>query len=295
MNDQTTTRTPLDDIDDLIATIPIGKVFGTVTAVAAVCVALTNALPLLRYVSGLIWLLSLLATVALLLYALYRNSKPKVWTAAGWAGAIFIGIQVLAPTSASAHPLFKTPLSGDSYARPAILVDVLDESEFWGTAELYLKVQSSRFPSDVAVVFPINRGDFVGCRSRFIQLPFEVADGDLLLLNVLDEQSLSAEQEAVLLKACESVGYCLAYGAHICRPDLGRLIEPGFMGVARVVGDGIVMELQSNPFRNMGSAEYIVQTSRPNQPQDANPVTLLSSSNYGRAQVRIYFPNLPLN
>ncbi|MDA8563835.1 hypothetical protein N9L06_05285 [Mariniblastus sp.] len=295
MNEQATTRTRLDVIDDLFATIPIAKVFGTVTAIAAVSIALTNALPLLRYVSALIWLLSLLATIALLLYAIHKNPKPQVWTATGWAGAIFIGIQFLAPTSASAHPLFKTPLSGDSYARPAVLVDVLDESEFWGTAELCLKVQSSRFPSDVAVVFPINRGDFVGCRSRFIQLPFEVSDGDLLLLNVLDDQSLSVDQETVLLNACESAGYCLTVGAYICRPDLGRLIEPGFMGLARVVGDGIAMELQSNPFRNMGSAEYIVQTSRPNRPQDANRVTLLSSSNHGCAQVRLYYPNSPLN
>lgn len=290
MSDEQPALSPIAELDETLNTLPVAKFFGTFAVVAAVCIALTHSLPALRYITDLIWFLSLLSAIGITALAITHGARQQVWIAASWAGSIFLGIQVFAPSSAYAHPIFHTPLSGESRSRPAILVDVLDESEFWGTAELYLKVQSSRFPSEVAVMFPINRGDFLGCRSRYIQLPFEVEDSDLLLLDVLDDQSLSTQDEQRLLKACESAGYCLIIAGSVCRPDLARLIEPGFMGAAQVIGDGLVMELRSNPFRNMGSAKYIIQSTRPSRPQDANSVTLLSSSNYGRAQVRMYFP-----
>ncbi len=113
--------------------------------------------------------------------------KPKV--------AIFVATLVLIcllaavfffwPTrlaNAQQHPIFNTPVSSMQATRPAIQVDVIDDSEVVGTAELYLTVQSSRSDADTRIIFPINVRDFQGCTSRFIQLPFEVETGDSLAI-----------------------------------------------------------------------------------------------------------------
>lgn len=59
------------------------------------------------------------------------------------------------------HQVFKTALTGQSRSRPAIQVDILDESKYWlFTAKLYLAVQSSRFPAETWVIVPLNVGNF---------------------------------------------------------------------------------------------------------------------------------------
>lgn len=264
------------------------------TVVAFGCIVFTHPMPALRHVTNLVWLFSIVIAAYLGYLAFVRDADRRIIIVAGWSAALFLAIQLFAPRSAVAHPIFQTPLTGAVSARPAILVDELREGELFGNAELYLKVQSSRFPSDVAVLFPLNRGDFQGCTSRFIQLPFEVVDKDLLLLNVIDDQSMTPQEEETLLLACQAAGFCLVAGTYYCEPDLGRLLQPGFMTGSKAIGDGIVMELRSNPFRNMGSAEYVVQANRPSNPQDANRVSLLSEADYSRAQVRLYFPPAPL-
>jgi hypothetical protein len=202
----------------------------------------------------------------------------------------------LAPTHATAHPVFNTPISGKSINRPALLVDVLDDSGPLGEGvrELYLKVQSSRFPTNVAVIFPINREDFIGCRLRFIQLPFEVSTGDVLALNLLDNDDLSEEAEANLVDACNATGYCLAIATSFYRPDLRSLLKPGFMSAARVIGNSIVLHCKNWPFEHVASCEYIIPPSRPASPKDCNKVTLLSPNKYGFCQVRLYFPSSEL-
>ncbi|MDA1013414.1 MAG: hypothetical protein O3A00_03050, partial [Planctomycetota bacterium] len=73
------------------------------------------------------------------------------------------------------HPVFATPVSYQASQYPAIQVDVLDadETPYLTTAELYLSLQSSRFPDQTRVLLPVNVGDFGGCPSRFVVLPFE--------------------------------------------------------------------------------------------------------------------------
>ncbi len=69
-------------------------------------------------------------------------------------------------------------------------------------------------PQHVHVILPINRNSFVGCRRRFLQLPFEVEDGDVLAFNLLDDNEPSAEHEQVFLSACESAAFCIDVGRH---------------------------------------------------------------------------------
>ncbi len=196
----------------------------------------------------------------------------------------------ISPAQASKHPIFKTPLTGNVGARPAIQVDVVDDSEMFGTAELYLTVQSSRFSEDVRLIFPVNRGDFIGCRSRFIQLPFEVVDGDVILFNMLDEDDLSPAEEKNLLDACRAGGYCLEIAGYFVAPSLTLLARPAFCSASEIVGEGIVIHYRENTFKNVGVGEYIVQSSRPRAPNEANRVTLVQQPSRARAHVRVYFP-----
>ena len=195
--------------------------------------------------------------------------------------------------TASTHPIFETPLGGTPFDRPAIKIEVKDDWEglFHGTAELYLRVQSGRFPSQVSLLFPVNRGDFEGCAARFIQLPFEVRDGDNLIFNLIDNDKLSVGDEQRILNACRIAGYCLAIGAEIYQPQVGRLLRPAFRTAAQVLGDQIVLRYQNEPFKNVGVGTFIVQSSRPRQPNEANPLSL-KDGNYVRADVRIYYPEL---
>ncbi len=192
--------------------------------------------------------------------------------------------------SAGAHPVFKTPLSGNASSRPAVFVDILDRSEILGDAELYLSVQSSRSPSGVNVLFPLNVGDFRGCMSRYIQLPFEVETGDELLLNLLDEDGLSGEDEKLVLDASKAAGYCVAIACSVYRPNLEQLISPGAISVAGILGNAVVQGLKNDCFENFGKGEFIVHSSRPAMPRDANRISLLDTKNRVNAQVRVYFP-----
>jgi hypothetical protein len=197
---------------------------------------------------------------------------------------------------ASIHPVFHTPVSGKSVARPAVLVEVLDDTELHGlgTAELYLSVQSSRFPNDVQVILPVNRGSFRGCKYRFVQLPFEVEDGDILALDLIDDNQMTPEQEQLVLQACRAGGFCIQVGGAIMQPEIDWIVRPTTAAAAEAMGQGIVLTFHDSPFRNFGRATFIVQHDRPRFPQEANLVTLLDTSNYSRATVKVYFPDSSL-
>jgi hypothetical protein len=224
------------------------------------------------------------------------KSRWSMWSVLGLVGAGFAWF-VAPPAFASIHPVFHTPVSGQSTARPAVLVEILDDTELGGlgTAELYLSVQSSRFPSDVQVILPVNRGSFRGCKYRFVQLPFEVEEGDTLALDLVDDNQMTPEQEQLVLEACRAGGFCDQVGGAIMQPELDWIVRPTTAAVSEVVGQGIVLKFRDSPFRNFGRATFIVQQSRPGLPHEANPVALLDSSNYSRATVKVYFPNSPLS
>ena len=203
---------------------------------------------------------------------------------------------VAPPAFATIHPVFHTPVSGQSSARPAVLVEILNDTERGiETAELYLSVQSSRFPSNVQVILPINRGNFRGCKYRFVQLPFEVEEGDTLAFDLVDNDEMTLEQEELVLGASRAGGFCIQLGGAIMQPELDWIVRPTTTAVSEVVGQGIVLKFRDSPFRNFGRATFIVQQSYPKLPHEANPVALLDVNNYSRATVKVYFPDSPLS
>jgi hypothetical protein len=224
------------------------------------------------------------------------RKRWATWSVLGLVSAGFTWF-VAPPAFATVHPVFNTPVSGQSSARPAVLVEILDDTELGGlgTAELYLSVQSSRFPSNVHVILPINRGDFRGCKYRFVQLPFEVQEGDTLAFDLLDDNQMTPEQEELVLGASRAGGFCIQLGGAILQPELHWIVRPTTAAVSEVVGQGIVLKFRDSPFRNFGRAPFIVQPSSPKLPHDSNPVALLDSGNYSRATVKVYFPDSPLS
>ena len=201
------------------------------------------------------------------------------------------------PAYASRHPIFQTPVKRVSVNRPAVHVILKDDRELGGfdTAELYLAVQSSRFPSGVQVLLPIKRGDFRGCMQRFIQLPFEVEVGDNLSFELIDDNQLTPDQEQQILMACKAGGYCVRLGNAILSPELDWIVAPTANAGSEMIASATVLSFQGNPFRNFGSATFIVESSKPTTPNAANPINLLDRLNYSRAAVKVYYPVRPLS
>ena len=196
-----------------------------------------------------------------------------------------------APPPRIIHPVFHTVVTAESSSRPAIQVDVLDASEsFLTTAELYLAVQSSRFPAETWVLLPINVGDFSGCRLRYVQLPFEVEPGDNVVFNLLDDDNLSDAEEKAILKGCRAAGYCISVAGQIYCPKASAIITPLSATSADILGTAILTDCTQHKFDNYGTAEYIVPKSMPSEPQQANKLSVLDGSNYARVALRIYAP-----
>jgi hypothetical protein len=196
------------------------------------------------------------------------------------------------PRPVTVHPVFRTPVTGKSSSRPAVQVDILDESEHWfGTAELYLTVQSSRFPESTWIVLPLNIGDFSGCRSRFVQLPFEVQSGDLLLFNLLDNDELAAEQEDLILEGCRGCGFCVLVAGEVFCPTAAMIVAPVIPIATEILGQAVVADVHMHCFDNMGTAEYPVPKTLPSEPQQAAKLSLLDDSNRARVVLKIFGPD----
>lgn len=191
----------------------------------------------------------------------------------------------------TSHPVFHTVVSGQPQSRPAIQIDILDDSEDWiFRAELYLSIQSSRFPQDTRVLIPLNRGDFAGIRKRFTQLPFEVQKGDTLVFNLLDDDKLTQEQEQSLLLGCRSAGYCLLIAGSIYCPNAAYIAEPVVEVASEILGQAIIQDIDLHGFENFGTAEYIVQKSLPKQPYEANELSIRNPAHNVPAVLKVYGP-----
>lgn len=192
---------------------------------------------------------------------------------------------------AQIHPVFQTPVSNNSASRPAIQVDVLDASVKWlWTAKLYLTVQSSRFPDGTWVVLPINVGDFQGCRKKFVQLPFEVSEGDTLVFNLLKDNQLSAAQEKIILSSCRLSGYCVIAASCIYCPQHAQLIAPVANVASAILGPAVIANCNVNKFVNLGTEEFHSPAALPATAGESNRLTLLDESRYARVVLKLFGP-----
>jgi hypothetical protein len=193
------------------------------------------------------------------------------------------------------HPVFLTTVTDRPGSRPAVQVNILDPSKYWFfTAKLYLTVQSSRFPSDLRVVLPLNVGGFEGDRNRFVQLPFEVQAGDMVVFNLLDDRTFTPDQERSIIEGCRLVGLCVVAAGTVYCPEAMPIVSPSVDAAADVLGRAVVKGVSFETFTNYGTAEYVVPAALPNHPQEANKLTVLDDSRYARVVLRVYGPEAPL-
>ena len=199
--------------------------------------------------------------------------------------------KVDAPVAVRTHPVFRTSMTGIAQKRPAVFIDVRDQSEdVFFRAELYLSVQYSKFPGNTRILMPINVGDFAGCQKRFVQLPFEVDEGETIAFELLDNDRLTSEQEQILISGCKGCGFCIVVAGEYFCPGSSRITMPVSSIVSDILGEAIIADVKDHPFENFGTAEYIVPKTLPAQPKDANRLDIISNSNYAPASLRIYGP-----
>lgn len=194
-----------------------------------------------------------------------------------------------------AHTVFRTPVSGSSSSRPAIQVEILDAREhIIFTAELYLAVQSSRFPNNTWVLLPLNVDEFAGCNTRFVQLPFEVHESDLLLINVLDNDELTSEHQRNIVNGCKATGYCVVVGSEVFCPEAALIVNATVPKAADILGRSIIQEFELHRFQNYGTAEYIVPRRLPATPQQANELSVRDDHNKVHVVLKVYGPEQSL-
>lgn len=274
----------------------IGLLIVALAVIACRLVAI-HWFPEARFVLWTIACVGALGGLLLLLNRGLTTAAPETRRLSGFGLLVAALMSWIAlPASASEHPMFETPLSGQSGWRPAIQVDIIDDTEWWlgipTHAELYLSIQSSRMPGNAQTVFPLGMGASAGCRSQFIQVPFEVRPGDVLTLNLWDDDALSAREKELVRGSLETVGYFVIVGSYYYFPALDSLhdlIQPGFADATEIASEMYFIQREEHPFSNVGTAEYIVQPSRPSQPSDANVLTV-KKDNRARIEVKFYFP-----
>ena len=187
------------------------------------------------------------------------------------------------PAEAPTEPLRLVSLNAreipeETAVRPVVRLHVYDQAESWfGNAELYLTVQSSRFPPNSLVVLPINVGPFAAVEDRFVELPFAVAPGDTLTFNLLDDDSMGEEGEARLAEACRATGYAAVVAGAIWTVNPAVLKAAGPAGAAGdLIGRAIGMNWDQDHFDNYGSALYTVPERMPTADGLANQVNLVA-------------------
>ncbi|QEG24801.1 hypothetical protein [Mariniblastus fucicola] len=187
------------------------------------------------------------------------------------------------------HPVFHTRVTGQPARNPALKIDIHSDWEApWNRAEFFLSVQSSRFPEDVRILLPVNIGNFAGCKTRFVQLPFEIHQDETLVFELLDDDSMSVDQQKQVVTACSSTGFVIVTLGSIVQPELTPFSALG-AEAGRQFGKSIIEDIKLHKFSNYGKAEFRVGATMPHFPHDANDLSVLCG-NYCYATLRIYCP-----
>ena len=182
------------------------------------------------------------------------------------------------------HPLFKTPvLSNRSLAN--VSVEILqDRGDYTTRGELFLVVQSSRFPSETIILMPLSDR---GVPDTYLELPFSITPGDEVSFVLVDDDYLTDDEARAVAAAARVAGYCVVQAAVIQQPSL-EIAAP----LSNAVIDELItptnVKLQGNEFEYLSSARYVVPDKLPVSPYVANELTLVSETNKADAVVRVY-------
>ena len=181
----------------------------------------------------------------------------------------------------------------------AVCVKILDDSEFWPwtKAELYLKVHDKNNPENF-LFRPLNVGGLAsGSRTHQFRTPF-IYDPDhptVLCFELLDDDSMSAEQEKLLVDAtkkgcqiiCTAAGiYAVTQGNEAAGKVLIASGEP--VGDLAAMGvSALALNLKEIKFDSMGSKEYTLF--HKSDVLKSNPITIVDDDNTARCEIEVIF------
>ena len=174
-----------------------------------------------------------------------------------------------------------------------VAVDTINPGIGWFIdAQLYLRIQSSLNPQ-VEVLLPITVGPNKGKKEVIHQTLFALRPGEkeTLLLEWLDDQSLTGEQRKMVLNAIEGGCLIVVLGGQIYvtkkPPDPNIAIAVGQLvreNCTPLVGKADIKE-----FKGLGMTRYQVPDDPPFVFRDINPIAILHQKR-AQAEIRIYYP-----
>ena len=157
----------------------------------------------------------------------------------------------------------------------AIDVEILDEYEtyhgIWkilpwrGKAELYLKIYDKKNP-EVSLLYPLNvENNTSGTRKISLVTPMEYGKPTVLVVELLDDDSLGKEEEKLLVDAAKTgaIIVCDAVAAYKTDYKAAEAIFRNKDRIASLAGSGakvLVKKLNQHKFDSLGVYEYSITT-----------------------------------
>lgn len=186
--------------------------------------------------------------------------------------------------------------------RAIIYVEILDHSEdgLLGAigvddAELMLRITPTQNPN-ISTVFPLNVGTKKGLQAHMLKTPytFKGSSTDSLMIELLDDDTLSEETYNKLIKASADGAYLLHVGAELFAiSHFKRIPVDGrktFKSIGKSTGKALLKDFTLNRRKSYGHLTYHINGKQePTALRDAREVVLLDKKNKPRLKLKIYW------
>jgi hypothetical protein len=218
-------------------------------------------------------------------------AKPKGLLAAIAIVAALLILVVLWPDGA-----VSTGGPPDARSTAVIEIQIVNDREMFGKAELYLKVESSLYP-DYPMLYPINVGENSGRQEKILRTPFihQGKTDETLMMEILDEDGLSSEQEEAIQRIVESGANLIWHGGKLYAGKNGVELPPAaqadLVTIATLTSGLILETLGKHMFDSYGIAEYKSSPNPTINLRDSNILTINYEGDEAIAKIRVYYPN----
>ena len=186
--------------------------------------------------------------------------------------------------------------------RIALDVEILDEYETYhgvwkllpwrGKAELYLKIYDKKNP-EISLLYPLNvETDVSGTRKIPVITPFEYGNPTVLVVELLDDDRLSEEEEELLVEAAKTGAMIICDATQAYKTDF-KEADAIFRNKDRIVSLAtsgakvLAKNLNQHKFDSLGIYEYTVANKGGIFLNNA--VTILNNDNKSKAHCNIQF------
>ena len=217
-------------------------------------------------------------------------------------GGLVFAISMSGCVSGKTDPNGQITLTDGVGKKIAIDVEILDEYEtyhgIWkilpwrGKAELYLKIYDKKNP-EISLLFPLNvENNASGTRKISVVTPMEYGKPTVLVVELLDDDSLNKDEEKLLIDAAKTgaVIVCDAVAAYKTDYKAAEAIFKDKDRIENLTGSGaeiLAQNLNQHKFDSLGIYEYTIATKGGIFLNNA--VTILNNDNKTRAHCNLKF------